>query len=152
MPDIARHTAQITKMMDLSCALLITSPILKLATSCGNTTDKLKIPIYKPILLWSTFSLMIANGSDTNDAQPIPTSNKAAKNTIMLLPNSAIIAYPNAINSIEKVCVRVIPVFFAITLSTNTGSIAPTKSRTKNAQEFVLAIASSLSPDIFVEM
>ena len=101
MPDMARHIAQMVKMMDLSATLLITSPILKLATSCGNTTDKLKIPIYSPILLWSTFSLIIANGKDTNDAHPMPTISIAAKNTMMLLPKSAIIAYPNAINKIE---------------------------------------------------
>ena len=62
-------------MIDLSAAAFTTSPILNEATSCGSTTDRLKIPIYRPILLWSTRSLMIANGRDTREAQPIPNGN-----------------------------------------------------------------------------
>ena len=78
---MAKQMAQIAKMIDLSAAALTISPILPDATNWGNTTDRLKIPMYKPILLWSTRSLMIAKGSDTNDAQPIPTKHNDAKNT-----------------------------------------------------------------------
>ena len=45
MPEMAKHTAQMAKMIDLSAALLTTSPILKLATNCGSTTERLKIPM-----------------------------------------------------------------------------------------------------------
>ena len=51
-PEISKQMAQIAKMMDLSAALFTTSPILNEATNWGNTTDRLKIPMYKPILLW----------------------------------------------------------------------------------------------------
>lgn len=73
-PDIVKQTAQIAKITDLSAAAFTTSPILNDATNCGKTTDKLKMPMYNPILVWSTFSLMMANGKDTTDAQPIPAT------------------------------------------------------------------------------
>ena len=44
-PDMAKHTAQITNIIDLSAALLTTSPILKLATNCGSTTERLNMPM-----------------------------------------------------------------------------------------------------------
>ena len=86
IPEIRRQIAQIAKMIDLSSALFTTSPILNEATSCGSTTDRLKIPMYRPILLWSTRSLMIANGRDTREAQPIPTIHNEAKNTMIFEP------------------------------------------------------------------
>ncbi len=42
---MARQRAQMRKMTDLSCAAETTSPILKEATSCGRTTERLNMPM-----------------------------------------------------------------------------------------------------------
>jgi hypothetical protein len=44
-PEMVSVTAQMAKMTDLLGAVLITSPILKLATNCGSTTARLNIPM-----------------------------------------------------------------------------------------------------------
>ena len=50
-PEISKQTAQMAKIIDLSAAAFTTSPILNEATNCGSTTDRLKMPMYKPILV-----------------------------------------------------------------------------------------------------